>query len=48
MNSKTFLCKEDAEEFFMTAESLEVAKKLAAIYNAIVIKEIDVEKKNEA
>ena len=48
MNSKIFLCKEDAEEFFMTAESLEVAKKLAAIYNAIVIKEIDVEKKNEA
>ena len=43
MSSKTFLCKEDAEEFFMTAESLEVAKKLAAIYNAIVIKEVDEE-----
>ena len=38
--SKTYLCSEGGEEFYITADSFEEAREFAEIYNAVVIREM--------
>lgn len=38
---KKYLCKEEDEEFYIKANSLQAAQEICAIWNAIVIKEVD-------